>query len=62
MQDGILAGVVAHGKHSTITKYMKKILSRRQILILAATVVAGAVVGYFGPIVFLNLLVGGSLF
>ena len=42
---------------------MKKALfSRRQIVILATVIVAGALVGYYGLVILLNLLLGGSLF
>ena len=40
----------------------RRLLTRRQIAILAAVTVVGGVVGFFGSIVLLNLLLGGSLF
>lgn len=40
----------------------KALLTRRQIVILAAVMVAGGAVGFLGTIVLLNILLGGSLF
>lgn len=40
----------------------KDVFTRRQLLILITVIATGAIAGYLGPIVLLNLLLGGSLF
>ena len=52
-----------NGRQTNQTIVMKnRLLTRRQIAILAAVVVAGGAEGFLGTIVLLNLLLGGSLF